>query len=63
MDNRRRFRAAHDNVRTGQQCDELAALHLRGHSITSSASASNLSGTSRPSRRPEVEEEYEVRRP
>src|SRR5262245_49517628 len=29
--------------------DELAALHLRDHSITSSARASSVGGTSRPS--------------
>src|SRR5919197_6334200 len=35
--------------RAAQQRDELAALHLRGHSITSSARASSVGGTSRPS--------------
>src|SRR5262249_9725121 len=32
-----------------QHRDELAPLHLRGHSITSSARASSVGGTSRPS--------------
>src|SRR5262245_29204256 len=32
--------------RTAEQRDELAALHLRGHSITSSARASSVGGTS-----------------
>src|SRR5262245_9164334 len=27
-----------------EQCDEIAALHLRGHSMTSSASASSVAG-------------------
>src|SRR6516164_7057729 len=31
-----------------EQRDELASLHLRGHSITSSARASSVGGTSRP---------------
>src|SRR5262249_60520484 len=35
--------------RAAEQRDELAPLHLRGHSITSSASASSLSGIWRPS--------------
>src|SRR5262249_12441965 len=34
---------------TAEEGDELATLHRCNHSITSSASASNLSGTSRPS--------------
>src|SRR5262249_1679759 len=32
-----------------EQRDERASLHLRGHSITSSARASSVGGTSRPS--------------
>jgi hypothetical protein len=35
--------------RATEQRDKLAALHLRGHSTTSSARASRLSGTARPS--------------
>src|SRR5262249_15413522 len=35
--------------RAAEQRDEPAPLHLRGHSITSSARASNLSGIWRPS--------------
>src|SRR6516164_5314299 len=35
--------------RATEQRDELAALHLRGHSITSSAMARSLSGIWRPS--------------
>src|SRR5262249_6944578 len=35
--------------RAAEQRDELTALHLRGHSITSSARASSVGGTSRPS--------------
>src|SRR5262249_6418412 len=35
--------------RAAEQCDELAALQLRGHSITSSARASTEAGTSSPS--------------
>src|SRR5262249_40827907 len=35
--------------RAAEQRNELAAFHLRGHSITSSARASNVAGTSRPS--------------
>src|SRR5260221_1064484 len=34
--------------RAAEQRDELAALHLRGHSMTSSARASKVGGTSRP---------------
>src|SRR6516165_6925857 len=33
---------------TAEQRDELAALHLRAHSITSSARSSSVGGTSRP---------------
>jgi hypothetical protein len=45
---RRLLRARREPPRrcTAEQCDELAALH---HSITSSARASNVGGTSRPS--------------
>ena len=35
--------------RTAEQGGELATPHLRGHSITSSARASSVGGTSRPS--------------
>src|SRR5262249_31689366 len=35
--------------RPAQQRDERAALHIRGHSITSSARASSVGGISRPS--------------
>jgi hypothetical protein len=35
--------------RAAEQRDEIAALQRCNHSITSSASASNLSGISRPS--------------
>src|SRR5262249_16486215 len=35
--------------RAAEQRDELAAFHLRGHSITSSARASSDGGTSSPS--------------
>src|SRR5262249_12624151 len=35
--------------RAAEQRDELAALHLRGHSMTSSASESTVVGMSRPS--------------
>src|SRR5262245_18824937 len=42
----RRQRPRH---RAAEQGDELAPLHLRGHSITSSARASSVGGTSRPS--------------
>src|SRR5262249_11434407 len=35
--------------RAAEQRDELASLHCCGHSTTSSARASSLSGTSRPS--------------
>src|SRR5215471_16462257 len=35
--------------RAAEQRDEGAPLHLRGHSITSSARASSVSGTVRPS--------------
>src|SRR5262245_3575128 len=35
--------------RATEQRDELASFHVRGHSITSSARASRLSGTVRPS--------------
>src|SRR2546429_6634126 len=35
--------------RAAEQRDELASFHLRAHSITSSARASRLSGTVRPS--------------
>jgi hypothetical protein len=38
--------------RAAKQSDELASLHLRGHSITSSASASSVGGTSSPSAYP-----------
>src|SRR6516164_4504136 len=34
--------------RAAEQCDELAALQLRDHSMTSSARASNVGGTFRP---------------
>src|SRR5262249_11686666 len=37
--------------RAAEQRDELAALHLRDHSITSSARASSVGGTVRPSAR------------
>src|SRR5262249_30653977 len=35
--------------RAAEQCDEVAPFHLRGHSMTSSARASSLSGIWRPS--------------
>src|SRR5262249_50739186 len=44
--------ARHERPRDGraaEQRDELPALHLRGHSMTSSARASSLSGIWRPS--------------
>src|SRR5262245_6602831 len=46
------LRARHERPRDGraaEQRDEVAALHLRGHSITSSARASSVGGISRPS--------------
>src|SRR5262245_39274029 len=47
----RLLRARHERRRrrTAEQRYELAALHLRAHSMTSSAVASSLSGTVRPS--------------
>src|SRR5262249_7548044 len=44
-----RTRRERPRRRAAEQRHELAPLHLRGHSMTSSASASNWSGTSRPS--------------
>src|SRR5262249_39630888 len=44
-----RARRERPRRRAAEQRDELAAPHLGGHSITSSASASNRSGTSMPS--------------
>src|SRR5262249_50703266 len=49
---RRLLRARHERPRSGcaaEQRDECAPLHLRGHSMTSSARASSVSGTVRPS--------------
>src|SRR5262249_47875775 len=43
-----RARRERPRGRAAEQRDELAALHLRGHSITSSARASNEGGTSSP---------------
>jgi hypothetical protein len=43
------FPAAAPAPPAGEQRDELASLHLRGHSITSLASASSVGGTVRPS--------------
>src|SRR5262249_36197157 len=47
----RLLRARHERQRhrAAEQRDELAPLHLRGHSMTSSARASSVGGTSRPS--------------
>src|SRR6516162_2712525 len=43
------IRRERPHSRAAEKRDELAPLHRCNHSITSSASASNLSGTSRPS--------------
>src|SRR5262249_15490212 len=44
-----RARSERPRRRAAEQRDELASLHLRGHSITSSARASTVGGSSRPS--------------
>src|SRR6516164_561289 len=44
-----RLRRERPCPRAAEQRDELAPLHLRGHSITASARASSVGGTSRPS--------------
>src|SRR5262249_5793876 len=44
-----RARRERPSDRTAEQRDELAALHRCNHSITSSARASSVGGTSRPS--------------
>src|SRR5262249_44600870 len=44
-----RARRERPRSRASEQRDERASLHLRGHSITSSARASSVGGTSRPS--------------
>src|SRR6516225_6200983 len=44
---RARRERPHDR-RAAEQRDEVAASHLRGHSITSSARASSVGGTERP---------------
>jgi hypothetical protein len=46
-----RARRQRPRRRTAEQRDEFAALHLRGHSITSSAMESTPGGTSMPSAR------------
>src|SRR5215471_4198560 len=44
-----RARRERPRGRTAEQRDEIAPLHLRGYSITSSARASSVGGTVRPS--------------
>src|SRR5262249_2589331 len=44
----RDVRYGRQRSRAAEQRDKLATLHLRGHSITSSARASNVGGPARP---------------